>query len=100
MSDKNCNSCAKQNVCPKARNIENYYIDSCAQYISDYIPSETLLCSECGGSMEFIHEYHYNTLRGRMVNGEVYHCDQCGNDDVIEKTWECINTERRHYFHG
>jgi hypothetical protein len=30
----------------------------------------------------------------------VYHCSECGNDDVIEKRWECLGAERRHYFHG
>ena len=97
---KNCCTCAKQNICPKAKNIENYRFDGCSQYISEDLPDGTVLCSECGGVMEFIHEYHYKAPYNRMVTGDVYHCEECGNDETFERKWECLGVERRHFFHG
>lgn len=97
---KNCCTCAKQSTCPKARNIENYRFDGCMHYVPEDLPDGTLLCSECGSPMEFIQFYHYKEPYEQMTTGDVYHCSECGNDDVIEKRWECLGTERRHYFHG
>ena len=98
MSIKNCNTCAKQDTCPKARNIENYRSKSSC--MDHEWPDGTILCSDCGSPMEFIHEYHYDAPYSRMVTGDVYHCEECGNDEVFEKRWECLGVERRHYFHG
>lgn len=57
-------------------------------------------CRECGSEMEYISFYHYENKYGRLVTGDVYHCDNCGEDDVIEKRWEYIDEERKKYWHG
>ena len=65
--------------------------------------NEKIYCSKCGAEMEFMMDYHHSAPYGRHVTGEVYHCtneEECGEDEVIEKTWEHVNTYRRKYFHG
>ena len=59
-----------------------------------------LQCPECGGEMHFISEYNYLHHYGRMVTGDIYHCEECGSDDVIERKWEKVAEERRKYWHG
>jgi hypothetical protein len=94
---RNCNCCGKQNTCPKAKRIENYRLDGCLDH---EWPDGTILCPECGSPMEYIQFYHYEKPYGQMTTGDVYHCDECGNDDVIERRWEKIEEVRRRYFHG
>jgi hypothetical protein len=95
---KNCGTCAKQKTCPKAKNIENYRLNGgCA----DHQWSEKVIaCPDCGEEMMLMMDYHYEGKYGQMITGDVYHCEKCLRDDVIERRWECVDSERRQYFHG
>ena len=96
---KNCKTCAKQNTCPKAKHIENYRLigSSCSEH---EWPDGTILCPECENEMRLMMDYHYEGKFGQLITGDVYHCENCLRDDVIEKRWECLDMSRRQYFHG
>lgn len=98
---KNCNTCGKQNICPKAKHIENYRMG--ASCMDHEWPDGTIFCSHCGSPMEWMGDYHHPAPYERMITGDVYHCtneEECGEDEVIEKTWQYVSTCRRKYFHG
>ena len=61
---------------------------------------DKLQCTECGGEMILMMDYHYEGKYGQMITGDVYHCESCLRDDVVERRWECVGSERRQYFHG
>lgn len=61
---------------------------------------DKLQCRECGAEMEYIQFYHYERPYGQMITGDVFHCPECGQDEVIERRWEKIDESRRIYFHG
>ena len=61
---------------------------------------DKLQCPECGGEMVLMMDYHYEGKYGQMITGDVYHCENCLRDDVVERRWECVGTERHQYFHG
>lgn len=62
--------------------------------------TDKIHCLECGKEMIFEMDYHYESQHGRLVTGDVYHCENCLRDEVIEREWECVSTNRRQYFHG
>ena len=95
---KNCGNCAKQDSCPKAKHVENYRMtDGCMDH---QWPEGTMLCPDCGGEMIYMMDYHYESRYGQLITGDVYHCENCLRDDVVERRWECVGSERRQYFHG
>ena len=61
--------------------------------------TDKLLCPEYGKEMVLMMDYHYEGKYGQMITGDVYHCENCLRDDVVERRWEC-GRERRQYFHG
>ena len=95
-----CDSCFKQKKCPKSTIPENYHYSGCCEAIPKEPRTEGLYCAECGHPMQWECDYHYPKPYGRMITGDVYHCPNCDNDEVVERKWEMIDAERRKYFHG
>lgn len=63
---------------------------------------EKIYCPDCNSEMEEISEYHYtsSTKPNRKIDAIIYHCYNCGHDEVIEEEWELISKQQRRYFHG
>lgn len=61
---------------------------------------ETLQCKECGAEMLFMHYYRIENKYDRMTTGDVFHCPGCGEDEVVERRWECVSEERKKYWQG
>lgn len=64
------------------------------------IDNDTLTCPDCGGVMTHYSDYTYNNQEGNRIEGNIYHCEKCGHDEVVESTWTKIKVEQRRYFHG
>ena len=62
--------------------------------------AQELQCPDCGGVMELYLTDGYSHREDRKVEQYVYHCQDCGHDDVIEMVWERTMVTRRRYFHG
>ena len=69
ITEQNCNTCAKQNTCPKSGNIENYHFsDGCIEFQSKNKPDNF-----CGGCPIWL-AADDNTL---AIEAFEEHCSKC-----------------------